>query len=530
MAALVRAGIKPHQITGLRDLVDPLDRPKAIIRFYLKRRDGRSKSMAERIARTLLLLARDYCQLPENHVAKIAAGAAWVEKLPKQTGLTAKNATRLRALVHPKARAMLLCLPAELMRRAASPDIKPEEAARIRTVRHGTGDFADLSDASRQPGWPAARSSSAPTRSPQAKDHAHHHRGRRDQKRQPDPLAPSAGKRQADRRRLDLERRRPRPLREMASLLETTRLAVSDFALVRQSRWREAIASIFDDPDFLPYLRSLRRIAVTYATHDETGAPGSTNLVKPIYHVAWLASRLRMTVVKPLTPVGGTSASRRRGPSRARRREPSRSWAAGSIATLSDGRAEVAVVVRPVVSTMPAGTTLRVELLAERRGSELRADVTAEAETVHVRVWQDGVEVLDRHFLAAATERAGPARRGDRGRPTRSGGGRGAAARRRAGGRPHRRSRMTADATVVVRPEPRPWPPRRRRPHRDGASWRAVAERGVAHWMTTGGSNPDRHLPLARGTAAPGRACPGTPSRSGGGDDRYVPRDHPSPT
>ena len=71
-------------------------------------------------------------------------------------------------------------------------------------------------------------------------------------------------------------------LREMAHLVETTDLAVSDFALVRQSRWREAIASIFDDQDFLPFLRSLRRIAVTYSTHDETGAPGSTNLVKPV--------------------------------------------------------------------------------------------------------------------------------------------------------------------------------------------------------------------------------------------------------
>jgi hypothetical protein len=58
------------------------------------------------------------------------------------------------------------------------------------------------------------------------------------------------------------------------------------------------------------------------------------------------------------------------------------------------------VVIRPVVSSTPAGTTLRVELLAERRGSELRTDVTAEAETVHVRVWQDGVEALDRHFRA----------------------------------------------------------------------------------------------------------------------------------
>jgi hypothetical protein len=70
-------------------------------------------------------------------------------------------------------------------------------------------------------------------------------------------------------------------------------------------------------------------------------------------------------------------------------------------ATLSDGRSEVAVVVRPVLSPMPSGTTLRVEILADRRGSELRTDVTAEAETVSVRVWQDGVECLERSFRAA---------------------------------------------------------------------------------------------------------------------------------
>ena len=100
-------------------------------------------------------------------------------------------------------------------------------------------------------------------------------------------------------------------LRQMAELVEGTRLAVSDFALARQSRWREAIASIFDDPDFLPYLRSLRRIAVTYATHDESGAAGSTNLVKPIYHVGWLASRLG--------PEGGQAARRGRPVRPARR-------------------------------------------------------------------------------------------------------------------------------------------------------------------------------------------------------------------
>lgn len=188
-------------------------------------------------------------------------------------------------------------------------------------------------------------------------------------------------------------------LRELAGLLETTHLAISDFALVRQSRWREAIASIFDDHDFLPYLRSLRRIAVTYGTHDETGAPGSTNLVKPLYHVGWLASRLDLTVVKPLAQFAGGRAVAAAKPARGGATRPVLDR--GLVATLSDGRAEIGVVIRPVVSKMPAGTTLRVELLAERRGSELRADVTAEAETVHVRVWQDGVEAWDRHFRAA---------------------------------------------------------------------------------------------------------------------------------
>ena len=189
-------------------------------------------------------------------------------------------------------------------------------------------------------------------------------------------------------------------LREMAALQATTPLAISDFALVRQSRWREAIASIFDDPEFLPYLRSLRRFAVTYSTHDETGAPGSTNLVKPIYHVGWLASRLGLSVVRPLAPVGGGVTRAPGGGPRLGRTTGKPTIGRGLVATLSDGRTEIGVVARPVLSTTPPGTTLRVELLAERRGSELRADVTAEAETVHVRVWQDGVEALDRHFRA----------------------------------------------------------------------------------------------------------------------------------
>ena len=184
-------------------------------------------------------------------------------------------------------------------------------------------------------------------------------------------------------------------LAQMAGAMDRHRISVSDFALVRQSRWREAIASVFDLEEFLPYLRSIRRIAVTYATHDRTGAPGSTNVIKPVYHVAWIGSRLGMGVERPLAPAAMPKVSKPTGPGA----KPA--LHRGLAATLRGSRSEVAVVLRPIESRMPAGTTLRVEILSERRGSELRADVTAEAETVHVRVWLDGVAALERAFLAA---------------------------------------------------------------------------------------------------------------------------------
>lgn len=183
-------------------------------------------------------------------------------------------------------------------------------------------------------------------------------------------------------------------LRALAALGSGT-LAISDFALMRQARWREAVASIFDRPEFLPYLRSVRRVAVTYGTHGGPDTEARTNIVKPIYHVAWLASRLGLRVVRPLERTGRPGPARRPAPSAAP--EPGR----GMRALLEwDRGAEVEVVIRPVISGMSAGTTLRVEILAERRGTELRSEVTAEAESVHVRVWEDGVEALERTFVA----------------------------------------------------------------------------------------------------------------------------------
>jgi glucose-6-phosphate dehydrogenase assembly protein OpcA len=187
-------------------------------------------------------------------------------------------------------------------------------------------------------------------------------------------------------------------LRQLAALYDRfDRLSIRDFALVRQSRWREAIASIFDLPDFLPYLPHVRRISVTYGTQDETGAPGTTNVVKPLYHVAWLASRLGMRVTSPLAPVEPKGRAATGARLRPGERPPLHR---GLHARLRDRSGEVSVVIRPVASPMPGGTTLRVEILAERRGSELRADVTAEAENVRVHTWLDGVQAIDRTFKA----------------------------------------------------------------------------------------------------------------------------------
>ncbi len=188
-----------------------------------------------------------------------------------------------------------------------------------------------------------------------------------------------------------------RRLHQLAKLYdEFDRLSIRDFALVRQSRWREAIASVFEIPEFLPFLASIKRISVTYGTHDEVGLPGSTNVVKPLYHVAWLASRLRMKVTVPLAHVD----SRRPGaPTRLRPGEKP-PMDRGLVGKLRGASGEVTVVMRPVASSSPPGTTLRVEILAERRGSELRIDVTAEADNVHVHTFLDGVQAIDRTFKA----------------------------------------------------------------------------------------------------------------------------------
>ena len=165
-------------------------------------------------------------------------------------------------------------------------------------------------------------------------------------------------------------------------------LAVSDFAMLRQSRWREAIASSFDRPELRPFLGSLTDIALRYAAHPGSGARG-TNLIKPLYHVGWLTSRLQMLVTAPLRPMTGAVES-----------GPDDGLGDPLVGELRAGRRRVHMALRPTRSTMPPGTTLTVELSARRRGAALEVVVSAEADAVIVRASLDGKVLPIRRFMA----------------------------------------------------------------------------------------------------------------------------------
>jgi glucose-6-phosphate dehydrogenase assembly protein OpcA len=167
-------------------------------------------------------------------------------------------------------------------------------------------------------------------------------------------------------------------LAAMATLPARFDVEVADFAMLRQARWREAIASTFDRPGLLPFLGHLDRIEIHYAARD--GAPGAANVVRPMYHVAWLASRLNMAVEEPFRP--GTAA-----------------WS-GYTGLLRHGRRKVPVALRPMESEAPRGTTLIVQLHATRAGAQLWVEVTAQADGVVVQASLDGDPMPERRFLA----------------------------------------------------------------------------------------------------------------------------------
>lgn len=164
----------------------------------------------------------------------------------------------------------------------------------------------------------------------------------------------------------------------MAAVAEEHQLVVADWAMLRQYRWREAMASVYDLPDLRPHLGAVRRIDVEYSAAKHGDPDLSTNVVRPLYHVAWLASRLGMSVLSPLS-----------------RGEKSR-----RVATLRQKDHPVEVVLRPVSSDLGPGSTARVEIASRLRGAELVGRVTADDRSVNVSVYDNGRERVRRTYAA----------------------------------------------------------------------------------------------------------------------------------
>lgn len=177
-------------------------------------------------------------------------------------------------------------------------------------------------------------------------------------------------------------------------------LAVSDFAMIRQSRWREAIASSFDRPELRPFLTGITDIVVRYAAHPETDANG-TNLIKPLYHLGWLASRLGMVVAEALHPAAPSpDLAPDAGEGENDGLDDGEGLEPPLVGELRAGRRRVRISISPMASTMPPGTTLTVELAAQRRGVDLAVVVSAEAESVMVHATLDGRAMPVRTFMA----------------------------------------------------------------------------------------------------------------------------------
>ena len=162
---------------------------------------------------------------------------------------------------------------------------------------------------------------------------------------------------------------------DLVKVAASTGTALSDFSLIRQARWRDAVASAFDEPEIAPYLHSLTEIRATYAAGSNSNAP--VNIVKPTYHLAWLTSRLGASVVTPLNNNGG-------------------SW--GGL--ISDAGQRIALTLEPVVDAGHSGTTLALHLKGERRGSTLELTVRADGATTQVQATINGTLVKERTFRA----------------------------------------------------------------------------------------------------------------------------------
>lgn len=117
-SALVHSGRAPQTLHSLSDLVESEETVKTILRFYWKRGSGKPSSFIGGIAEVLRQIAKHHHSGDEPLMTRISQFRDRVT--PNHQGMCPRVRERLRRLIEQPTRAMLLHLPAELMRRAAT--------------------------------------------------------------------------------------------------------------------------------------------------------------------------------------------------------------------------------------------------------------------------------------------------------------------------------------------------------------------------------------------------------------------------
>jgi hypothetical protein len=166
-------------------------------------------------------------------------------------------------------------------------------------------------------------------------------------------------------------------MRSLSVAADNAGVALTDFALLRQGRWRDSIATMFDEVSAAPFLNAINKISVDYSGGKASSS--SINVVRPAYHVAWLASRLKASIKTPLHLGDG----------------------AGWRAELHDQlRHAIAVELNPVDSVLGAGTTIAVRIAADRRGDHFELEVRADSTSTRAITKINGAVVHERTFQA----------------------------------------------------------------------------------------------------------------------------------
>ena len=166
-------------------------------------------------------------------------------------------------------------------------------------------------------------------------------------------------------------------IRTLFAAAESAGVALTDFALLRQGRWRDSIATMFDEETATPFLSAINKISIDYS--GGKGSSASINVVRPAYHVAWLASRLKASIKTPLHLGEGP----------------------GWRAELHDPlRHAIAIELNPVASVLGAGTTIAVRIAADRRGDHFDLEVRADSTSTRAIAKINGAVVHERTFQA----------------------------------------------------------------------------------------------------------------------------------